>query len=351
MEKPFLKTILSLFVIVLIFTLAGCVNISIKTDIGGIYKSTDSGQNWVKKKPISNISETREFLENVNINVFTSDPQDPRVLYVGTKSKGAFVSIDEGNKWHRIERLPKGEIRAIEIDPNRSHVVYISVGKTIYKTTDALRSWESVYVDDKQSSAFVSSVFINPLYSNRIYVGFSDGRLMRSDNSGSSWSLWNKFNSKVVQIYKSSKGNKVFVATEHNGLFSVQDQTKEWKKNESLEKLRRQRIQNVSFKDDNFFIVLTNNNLIKTDNSGDSWEELDLLLPSDYHESKSHLQAAGFFQQDKDILYYLTNSTLYKSKNGGKDWITYDLGLEGTPMKFLIHPENSEVIYLAITKK
>src|SRR6056297_4343535 len=101
MDHKNLKTVLSLFVIVLIFTLAGCVNVSIKTDIGGVYKSVDSGKTWVKKKPISNISETREFLENVNINVFTSDLQDPRVLYVGTKSKGVFVSIDEGNKWHR----------------------------------------------------------------------------------------------------------------------------------------------------------------------------------------------------------------------------------------------------------
>ncbi len=351
MKKSLLKTILSLFVIVLIFTLAGCVNVSIKTDIGGVYKSSDSGQNWVKKKPIANISETKEFLENVNVTVFAADPQDSKVLYVGTKSKGAYISIDEGNKWFEVERLPQGKIQAIEVDPTKSHVVYAAVNNTIYKTTDALRNWESVYVDDKGSEASISDIFVNSLYSNRVYVGFSDGRLIKSVNGGTSWSLWKKFDSGIVETYKSPKSNKVFAVTEYNGIFVAKDQSDEWSRLDSLEGVRRQKIQDTVFKDNNFFMVLTNDNIIRTRNGGKDWKKLELLLPSDYHDTKSRLRAVDFSKQNTDILYYLTDSTLYKSKNGGQDWITYDLGLQGMPMKLLIHPENSEVIYLAITKK
>ncbi|HKL17274.1 MAG TPA: YCF48-related protein [Patescibacteria group bacterium] len=349
MDHKNLKTVLSLFVIVLIFTLAGCVNVSIKTDVGGIYKSKDSGETWTKKRAVLNILEKQEFLENVNINVFAVDPQDPRTLYVGTKAKGLFVSYDKGEKWHNIERLPQGSISSIKVNPVKKHVVYIGINKSLLKTSDALRTWESVYVDDKQTKDKITEIFVDPLYPNRVYVGFSDGRVIKSKNEGASWSLLKSFNRKIVKIYRSIKSNKIFIATENN-LFYSGDEQEEWTKMENLDDKMQKDIQNVLFKDDQFILVLTKYNIYKTENSGSSWEKLELLLPAGSRD-RSDLKALAFAPSDVNILYYVTNNTLYKSRNGGEDWITRDLDISGAPIDIFVYPQDSEIIYLAITKK
>jgi len=349
MTKNNLKTILVLFVIVLIFTLAGCANISIKTDLGGFYKSADSGKAWLKEKAVLNTLEKQEFLENVEVNVFTIDPQDSRTFYIGTKEKGLFFSYDSGKNWHKVKRLPKGEITAITVNPVKKHVVYVGVGKTLYKTADALRTWDPVYVDDKKSNDKIVEVFVDSLYPNRVYAGFSDGRVIKSKNEGTSWSLLKDFYGSIVKIYTPVTSNKIFIATSREDLLYSDKDQKEWNEVESLEKKLDKKIKEVYFKEDKFILVLTKESILKSQDGGETWTKLDLLLPSG-HRDKSEIRVAGFSNSNTDILYYATGNTLYKSRNGGEDWITRDLDVDGLPVNIFVHPKDPDILYLATTK-
>src|SRR3989344_1680071 len=64
----------------------------------GIFKSTDGGTSWQLS---SRSSEVRISLP-ASILSFVFDPKDPKVIYLGTKGGGLWVSKNEGESWARL---------------------------------------------------------------------------------------------------------------------------------------------------------------------------------------------------------------------------------------------------------
>ena len=95
-------------------------------DVGGIYKSTNSGVSW----QIINNGLTNYYILDIAI-----DPQTSATLYAATQG-GVFKSTDSGDSW-AIKRngFPQtahwsfsSPIAAIVIDPNNATIVYAVFG-------------------------------------------------------------------------------------------------------------------------------------------------------------------------------------------------------------------------------
>jgi hypothetical protein len=89
-----------------------------------LYKTTDFGATW------------REITDDLpafgSTYVIREDPENPRVLYVGTEV-GVFVSIDGGEHWLRWKSgLPTAPVRALVVQPRERDLVVGTFGRAIW---------------------------------------------------------------------------------------------------------------------------------------------------------------------------------------------------------------------------
>jgi len=167
---------------------AGC-------DVGGVYRSTDSGEDW---QIINN------GLKNYNIDAIAVDPQTPKTVYLGTLG-GVFKSTDGGNQWEQkrngfppIEQWSfSAPIASLAIDPNQPTTIYAAIGDshghrlgqgTIYKSLDGGENWFVVNqgTPNMDDEAIVYSIAIDPQSSDILYAG-TDCGLFKSTNGGVTW--------------------------------------------------------------------------------------------------------------------------------------------------------------------
>ncbi len=176
---------------------------------GGIWKTTNGGATF---KPIFD-----KYTQS--IGAITIDQSKPSTVWVGTGESctrnsvsvgtGIYKTTDSGENW-KLMGLEKSErISKIVVDPKNPDTVYVAVvgalwssseDRGLYKTTDGGNKWEKIlYVD---ANTGCSDIAIDPQEPNRLYAGmwqfrrqpwsFSSGGsgsgLYRSTDSGKTWS-------------------------------------------------------------------------------------------------------------------------------------------------------------------
>jgi photosystem II stability/assembly factor-like uncharacterized protein len=347
------KKILLLIVLILTATVfSGCFEVkrALILASGGVFKSTDGGVNWDRKAVLSSLPNENQFLENSNVNVLVFDPQDSKTLYLGTREKGLFVSIDAAESWQEIKNLPKNKINAVAVDPQASYVVYVAIENQIYKTTDANRNWKSVYLEGL-SKVEISSLAVNFINSDIIYAGLSDGRIIRSLNKGVSWSLVGNFKGEVGQILLSSKNSNIIYAVIRKAeIYFSSDQGENWQIMDSGREtsLSEESIKNLSIylTDPNGLLMTKESGFLETNNNGQTWSEYKLLTS----QKEAQIGAVAIDPQNHNIIYYAIPKTLYKSTDQGENWTTYLLPSGQEPRVILIDPVKNNVIYLGAIK-
>jgi photosystem II stability/assembly factor-like uncharacterized protein len=166
---------------------AGC-------DVGGFYRSTDSGQSWT-------IQSTG--LHDYCVNCILPHPTDVNTIYIGAES-GVHESTDGGRTWRWLRNgfPPPSDwswtaaIGALAMDPHNPEVIYAGLGRpfardfgqgTVYRTTDGGAHW-SVANPGGGGMAASSGVFdlvIDPARGS-IYAATDEG-LYRSADNGAHW--------------------------------------------------------------------------------------------------------------------------------------------------------------------
>lgn len=170
------------------------------TDVGGVYRSEDGGQNW---------EQSNAGLQSRGVGAFSIDPKNPSyVVAVGINSSpfntnGLYISEDGGKSWKFTKMmLVKGhrDVReAIAYDEssynqekNRCMVAYWSTAyetednyleeneKGLYKTTDGGYTWSLINNDLSDGT-----IKINP-YTGDVYISKKDG-IYYSSNKGESF--------------------------------------------------------------------------------------------------------------------------------------------------------------------
>ncbi len=166
---------------------------------GEVYKSTDSGQNFTRKKVFG-----------VPVRALAVDPADSRIVYAGTSafyassgrvptSGALFKSSDGGDRWTRLP-LTEVEVNSIEIDPADSHVLYVGSGDSgggnvgLYKSEDCGLTWdkkwfassavtdiriENIIIDDPDPQGQVSTTIV--------YAATFQNGIFQSIDAGENW--------------------------------------------------------------------------------------------------------------------------------------------------------------------
>jgi photosystem II stability/assembly factor-like uncharacterized protein len=177
---------------------------------GGVWKTTDAGITWV------NLSDP--YFEVGSIGSLDVADSDPSVVYVGTGSdglrsnvsigKGVYKSTDAGRTWTHVGLREMGQIGAVVIHPSNPDIVYAAaVGdpfrptneRGVYRTRDGGRTWQRVLhlsdstgaVDIELQPGNPATVYASMWRAERkpwtIISGAREGGVYKSTDGGDNW--------------------------------------------------------------------------------------------------------------------------------------------------------------------
>lgn len=190
----------------------------------GLYRSTDGGQNWTFVLPATD-SQQRFYQHNIAYDpttagatratrwyagfqanaLYRSDnagdtwtqvaglsshsalyavhchPTDGNTVYVASSS-GLYRSTTRGSNLQPLGNLPAGEVSGLAIDPGNPDTIYAVVrGTGLYRSTNGGTTFTRI----RSFGAF--HVFINPAFTNVIYLVGESSQSIVSSNGGSTW--------------------------------------------------------------------------------------------------------------------------------------------------------------------
>lgn len=323
----------------------------------GFFMSSDKATNWVQKSELLSVGGNRAFFKNTQGNFLRIDPNDPKALYLGTLEDGLFYSTDKGNSWSRT-LVGKGTIHDLAIDPKFSCTMYAGVGVYLYKTNDCTRHWNLVYTSDGTS---IKAIGVVGSSTNKVYIVLSDGRILKSEDSGIEWKYITKLTNasggtiSVQRIFMNQKDpQKIYIAAKNGGIFKSENDGYEWKNitsnmAESVKDLEKNKANDYKdmvidpSKDDAFFYA-NSDGLFYTENGGASWERIKLISKKD-----NTVYSLASNPKNPSEIYYATSKLFYKSNDFGHNWSSKKLPTTKTVVDLLVDPENENNVF-AITR-
>ena len=267
----------------------------------------------------------------------------PRTYYMGSTGGGVWKTIDGGASWQNISdgQIPLGSMGAIEVAPSNPNVVYVgtgsskirsnvSIGRGMYKSTDAGRTWTFSGLRDVGQ---IATVRVHPTNPDLVYVA----------------ALGNPFVANVDRgIYRSTDGGrnwtKVLYVTDSTGAADVElHPTTPTTLFASMWRGQRKPWTIVS--------GAREGGIYKSTNGGDNWAKLGGGLPNDI-VGRSNV---GVTKAAPNRLYVLIEAKpgggLYRSDDAGTSWTLVNgaQNLWTRPFYYTtlgVDPNNADVVWV-----
>ena len=314
---------------------------------GGIFKSLNKGANWTQKALIQTVGARRSFV-GADIISLAMDPSDNKALYAGSFDNGLLYSYDGAESWQVATTLGKVTVVDVAVDPADKCVIYAAVANKVFKSDDCGRTWAPVYFDN-DLRVIISALAIDQAASHNIFIGASNGNIIRSSDKGASWRAVGRLDSQVDKIVISPASSKImFAGTSGRGIFRSANGGDKW---ESLSDQLKAFDGSNRFRDlvivkaeKTILFLASNYGLLKSDDDGNTWSKIDLLTA----EAEARIYAIAVNPNDAKEIYYTTGTTFYHSLDGGKNWISRKMPTSRAGAKLLLDPKNPAMVYLAV---
>jgi len=250
------------------------------TPIGGLWKTTDDGKTW---------STMTDGLPNLGVSDILIHPQNPEIIYIATgdadggprdnASIGVLKSTDGGQSWSAVqpkfEKSQEFNIYRMIMNPNDPNHFVLATSDGIYHSSDGLNTAQ------KTQTGWFCDVEFHPTNPNIIYAATfgqysTDGisRLYSSQNGGTSWTLFHKFDQSPSDL-SVNRVNIEVTSARPNGFYTLACH-------------RRQGFHSILyFEGNNFNVILSGNNINllnwyddgnTKDTTGQGWFDLAFIV-------------------------------------------------------------------------
>jgi photosystem II stability/assembly factor-like uncharacterized protein len=187
--------------------------------LGGIWFSGDAGRTWIRKGE-DILPDGRPVL----IIDYTAGNPDARTLYYGSFWNGIYKSTDSGNNWQRVSSDTNLKyVWTLAINPLNSSELYAGIYRGgyggeggLYRSTDAGNTWSKVEGFPDYSVTSIKFDKDGNIYvcATDYYEWSSDGGLYRSTDGGNTWEkIFNEIRVVDVEIDPINP-NRIAVATQ-----------------------------------------------------------------------------------------------------------------------------------------
>ncbi|HYM22777.1 MAG TPA: hypothetical protein VEU08_06205, partial [Vicinamibacterales bacterium] len=178
---------------------------------GGVWKTTDSGHTW------TNVSDA--YIPLGSMGAIEVSLSNPDVVYAGTGSskirsnvsigRGIYRSNDAGKSWTFIGLRDVGQIATVRVHPSNPDIVYVAAlgnpfvpnkERGVYRSSDGGKTWKNVlFVSDSCGAADLELqpgnpqvIFASMWHGQRkpwtIVSGAREGGIYKSTDGGETWS-------------------------------------------------------------------------------------------------------------------------------------------------------------------
>jgi len=313
---------------------------------GGVYKSTDGGENWTAKN--TGLPQTMGSVEGMTSNypVIVIDPNHPQTLYVGNNSwtpdPGVYKTTDGGDNWTWISRDDGADknvglgwitehgvaVKALAIDPVQPDRLYFGTSTHVFTTDDGGASWDQAYTQsvgngywqgNGMETTCIQDVEVDPTDSRTIYAGYWDMGFLKSIDGGMSF--------KRTFQGMTYDANTFSIVVDPANPAVVYAATGWWEENQG--------------------------EVCKSIDHGETWTVVSTGLPDAQVWSIAMDTSSP---PDSRILYAASyDNGIYKTTNGGQNWsaVNNGLGVNGNLQvrKIAIDPNNPLILYVGIEAK
>lgn len=338
-----------LFAFLLILTGCSIKLTNNKLSDGGVFRSTNHGQNWeqiVFAGLTGKKQNKKVYLDKIEVKKILFDPLNSEILYLATNDSGLYLSLNQGNEWQQILKT-SSTINDFAIDYKNSQIIYVAIDNKIYKTGDLGHSWNIIYTDSQPKQTI--TVLATDDYDNRrVYAGTSDGRLLRSLDYGNYWYNLVRIKSAIRNIIINPKDTrKIYLSTSQEGIYYSADLGQTWQEPQ-ISKLEQQfsGIRQLYFSlldptQENNLIIATKYGLLKSSDGGTTWNDYKLItLPGGVT-----INTVAINPKNSNEILYSVNNILSITYDNGQTWTNNILPTTRQISQILFNPDNPEIIY------
>lgn len=317
---------------------------------GGVFYSGDKGENWEQRVLVSETQKSKVTIGGANIMSLTFFPDDSRVIYAGTRENGAYRTIDAGAHWSPFF-TSRGLIQYFAPHPRDIETIYVAQGNRLLKTDDAGQTWNQVYLDSVAGQT-ITAVSVHPVNYATVFLGTSDGRVIKSGDSGKTWTLLNNFSNRIFSILlQKVTPSRVYVILATNGIHRSEDGGQFWDDvSEELNKYSgaknmRQAVL-LPGGDLDLLILANDYGLIRSMDGGLSYEPISLVTPP----NQAPITSLAVNPRNGREIYYATTAALYRTQDGGVKWNTKRLPTDRAAIALQVDFFNPQIIYLGASR-
>lgn len=360
--------VISLLVIISI-SFSGCLGLgnsntntaSTRNDSQGVFKSVDGGKTWEHKVAIEG-SELR--LDQIKIGSMAIDPQDSKVLYLGTLASGLYKTQNGGDSWFKVvdsngALKENTSIYDIAVESGNSNIVYLATLNenrgVLIKSEDGGKTWVESYISSEAGKQ-INRVQIDRNNKNVVYIGTEQGGLLKSENRGHDWVAINWFEGGVGNFVVDYNNPNGIIVLNDEAVYKTtdggKDQAKSWEdltgniKNAVEDRIDFGKISSMTMDNKNPLVVYITylNLIIVTRDGGKTWELLNTITPSlTAVNTIPNIRQIGMVN---DIIYYGAGNALYKSENKGQTWSSMDIPIKGDAQYTVSDYSDPNIIYV-----
>ncbi|MEK7503138.1 MAG: hypothetical protein AAB556_01685 [Patescibacteria group bacterium] len=266
---------------------------------------------------------------------------NPKAMYMGTAGNGVWVSRDGGKNFKKAQdEILRERVDVYDIKEDISGNLYLST----YNGTRGSFIFSS-YKTGSSEIYFNSlpryGVFGASLEGSAISIISSDGGFYRSANNGRSWELRSRRSDGLLKMF--SVSGKNFVLTSESAIISSSDSGKSWKDIAPLSGRRKLRIRDFYADPRSGFLLALADKLLLSQNGGESWRELNLIVPA----GALPVISVSIHPANSDIIYASSEDILYKSTDSGSTWSLSEVPSARRVSGLFVSPVLPNLLFLA----
>lgn len=337
-----------------LFTGASCQ----KTLDGGVYKSQDQAENFEQKSFIAQVGKKIVSIADYDIREFIFDPTDPQIIYASTYGQGVFKSLNGAENWETTY-FSSGTIRALAIDPQDTLKMYVGVDNNIYRTQDGGQGWDLVYTESNGS--LIMGLLVDHYNTSQIYAFTFEGGVLKSSDYGVNWELTYQTSDYAWKVIMDPNDSRIMYALANGGeLYRTLDG---WTTAENFRILNDRRNGDLMYlfpgmskiydftldpNNSNTLYICSLQGLQKSSDRGETWEQLNTLIPVLDEENKSIMNIA-VAPNNSSIMYFSVGRIIYKTTDGGASWKTLENFPSARNINLLVaEPQSESIIYVGM---
>lgn len=328
---------------------AGCLGGgSSQGESGGFFLSADSGKTWTQSVAMPTAAGVGT-IGAANILAIEIDPTDSSALYLGTTANGMLASLDGGTSWTRPEDelARSGAVVDVEVDPRDVCTYYVAKQDRVMKTTSCGREFDAeTYVMGTDED--IVDLVIDWYSPNTIYVGTTNGDLLRSTDGGATWAALERFSDGIKAMMVSNADSRILlVGTRADGLYRSTDSGATWLQlEEAFDDYRSaDKVYELAQSASGSHVYMsTKYGLFLSKDNGATWSEVPLTTAG----GEVEITALAVDPNDGDNVIYGTSSTYYRSDSAGTAWTTEELPSTRAASVLLVSPDDANTVYLGV---